>query len=209
MITVIVADDHPLTREGVKRTLEEMSYVRVVGEAGTGPELEAALARMPDVLLLDLRMPDFDAVKQVPELRARFPDMKILIITAYESEFFVQALIAHVDGYLLKSESMDAVATAVQQVSRGGKHLTPRAMELFLNGRNLTPLSNREIEALQLAARGFTTAEIAREMFISTRTVESHMQGACQKLGVRGRTAVVVKAIELALISTGGREGVA
>ena len=101
MINVVVADDHPLTREGVKQALNNKPNIRVIGEAGTGPELESALRRVPDVLLLDIRMPEFDAIKQVPELRARYPQMKIVIMTAYESEFYAQALTEHVDGYLL------------------------------------------------------------------------------------------------------------
>jgi DNA-binding NarL/FixJ family response regulator len=209
MIEVIVADDHPLTREGVKKALDERPTVRVVGEAGTGPELEAALLLAPDVLLLDLRMPEFDAITQVPGLRARFPGMKIVIMTAYESEFYAQALMAHVDGYLLKRESMDAFATAVQEVSRGRKYFSDRALDLAFNSPEVPKLSDRELEVLKLAALGLKTAEIAPEMFISSRTVESHIQVACQKLGVRGRTAAVVKAIEIGLISAGAREELA
>ncbi len=206
MIKVIVADDHPLTREGVKKALEEKRDIKVVGEAGTGPELEAALARVPDVLLLDIRMPEFDAIGQVPELRTRFPGMKIVIMTAYESEFYAQALIGHVDGYLLKVERMDAFATAVQEVSKGRKYFTDRALNLAFNSPEVPKLSERETEVLRLAARGLKTTDIAQELFISTRTVDTHIQDACHKLGVRGRTAAVVKAIELGLISAGVRE---
>jgi DNA-binding NarL/FixJ family response regulator len=209
MIKVVVADDHPLTREGVKTALNEKPGIRVVGEAGTGPELEAALARVPDVLLLDIRMPEFDAVGQVPELRARFPGMKIVIMTAYESEFYAQALTGHVDGYLLKRERMDAFATAVQEVSKGRKYFTDRALDLAFNSPEVPKLSEREVEVLKLAGQGLKTSEIAQELFISNRTVESHVQVACQKLGVRGRTAAVVKAIEIGLISAGAREDMA
>lgn len=205
MINVIVADDHPLTREGVKRVLDEQPDIRVVGEAGTGPELEAVLRDVPDVLLLDIRMPDFDALKKVPELRARFPGMKIVIMTAYESEFYAQTLMTHVDGYVLKRESMEAFATAVQEVSRGRKYLSNQTIDLAFNNPEVK-LSEREIEALQLAAQGKKTAEIAQEMFISDRTVESHIQLACQKLGVRGRTPAVARAVELGLITAGGTE---
>jgi DNA-binding NarL/FixJ family response regulator len=209
MIKVIIADDHPLTREGVKRALDEKPDIRVVGEAGTGPELEAALTHVPDVLLLDIRMPDFDAVMQVPELRARFPGMKIVIMTAYESEFYAQALMGHVDGYLLKVERMDAFATAVQEVSKGRKYFTDRALNLAFNSPEVPKLSEREMEVLKLAARGLKTTGIAQELFISNRTVETHIQDACHKLGVRGRTAAVAKAMEIGLISAGAREDVA
>jgi DNA-binding NarL/FixJ family response regulator len=206
MIKVVVADDHPLTREGVKRALDAKPDIRVVGEAGTGPELEAALTHAPDVLLLDIRMPEFDAVAKVPELRARFPGMKIIIMTAYESEFYAQALLSHVDGYLLKVERMDAFATAVQEVSRGRKYFTDRALDLALNSPEVPKLSERELEVLKLAALGLKTADIAQELFISSRTVETHIQDACHKLGVRGRTAAVARAIEIGLISAGSRE---
>jgi len=208
MIKVIVADDHPLTREGVKKALNEKSDIRVVGEAGTGPELEAVLARVPDVLLLDIRMPEFDAVGQVPELRARFPGMKIVIMTAYESEFYAQTLLGHVDGYLLKVERMDAFTTAVREVNKGRKYFSDRALNLAFNSPEVPKLSDREQDVLRLAARGLTTAGIAQELFISNRTVETYIQDACHKLGVRGRTAAVAKAMEIGLISVGAREDV-
>ena len=151
-------------------------------------------------------MPEFDAVTQVPELRARFPAMKIVIMTAYESEFYAQALMAHVDGYLLKIERLDAFATAVQEVSKGRKYFTDRALDLAFNSPEVPRLSERELEVLKLAARGLKTAAIAQEMFISNRTVETHVQDACHKLGVRGRTAAVAKAIEIGLISAGAWE---
>jgi DNA-binding NarL/FixJ family response regulator len=208
MIRVVVADDHPLTREGVKKALDEKPDIKVVGEAGTGPELEAVLARVPDVLLLDIRMPGFDAVGQVPELRARFPGMKIIIMTAYESEFYAQTLIGHVDGYLLKVERMDAFATAVREVSKGRKYFSDRALNLAFNSPEVPKLSDRELEVLKLAARGLKTYGIAQELFISNRTVETHIQDACHKLGVRGRTAAVAQAMEIGLISAGTREDV-
>jgi DNA-binding NarL/FixJ family response regulator len=209
VINVLVADDHPLTREGVKRALDEKPNIRVIGEAGTGPELEVALARMPDVLLLDIRMPQFDAIAQVPQLRARFPTMRIVIMTAYESEFYAQALIGHVDGYLLKVERMDAFATAVQEVSKGRKYFSERALKLAFNTPEIPKLSERELEVLKLAARGLTTADIAQELFISSRTVETHLQDASHKLGVRGRVATVAKAVEMGLVSAGTREDIA
>ena len=209
MINVIVADDHPLTREGVKQVLNDKPDIRVIGEAGTGPELESALRRVPDVLLLDIRMPEFDAIKQVPELRARYPQMKIVIMTAYESEFYAQALTEHVDGYLLKTERMDAFSTAVLEVSKGRKYFSDRALSLAFNSPEIPRLSERELEVLRLAARGLTTAGIAQELFISIRTVDTHIQDACHKLGVHGRTAAVAKAVDLGLISSVGREGTA
>lgn len=206
MIRVVVADDHPPLREGVKHALNSDRGIRVVGEAGSGPELEAALGLAPDVLLLDISMPDFNAFEQVPRLRARYPEMKIVVVTAYDNETFVQRLMGEVHGYLLKEEDMDAYARAVLEVSKGRKYFTERALNLALNSPELPRLSERESQVLRLAARGMKTADIAEELFISTRTVDSHVENACQKLGVRNRTAAVAKAIELELISAGMRE---
>ena len=206
MIRVVVADDHPPLREGVKHALNSDRGIRVVGEAGSGPELEAALGLAPDVLLLDISMPDFNALEQVPRLRARYPEMKIVVVTAYDNETFVQRLMGEVHGYLLKEEDMDAYARAVHEVSKGRKYFTDRALDLALNSPELPRLSERELQVLGLAARGIKTADIAEELFISTRTVDSHVENACQKLGVRNRTAAVAKAIELELITAGMRE---
>ena len=206
MIRVVVADDHPPLREGVKHALNSDRGIRVVGEAGSGPELDAALGLAPDVLLLDISMPDFNALEQVPRLRARYPEMKIVVVTAYDNETFVQRLMGEVHGYLLKEEDMDAYARAVHEVSKGRKYFTDRALDLALNSPELPRLSDRELQVLGLAARGIKTADIAEELFISTRTVDSHVENACQKLGVRNRTAAVAKAIELELITAGMRE---
>ena len=202
----MVADDHPPLREGVKHALNSDRGIRVVGEAGSGPELDAALGLAPDVLLLDISMPDFNALEQVPRLRARYPEMKIVVVTAYDNETFVQRLMGEVHGYLLKEEDMDAYARAVHEVSKGRKYFTDRALDLALNSPELPRLSERELQVLGLAARGIKTADIAEELFISTRTVDSHVENACQKLGVRNRTAAVAKAIELELITAGMRE---
>ena len=203
----MVADDHPPLREGVKHALNSDRGIRVVGEAGSGPELEAALDLAPDVLLLDISMPDFDAFEQVPRLRARYPEMKIVVVTAYDNETFVQRLMGEVHGYLLKEEDMDAYARAVHEVSKGRKYFTERALNLALNSPELPKLSDRESQVLRLAARGMKTVDMAEQLFISTRTVDSHVENACQKLGVRNRTAAVAKAIELELITAGTREG--
>jgi DNA-binding NarL/FixJ family response regulator len=206
MIRVVVADDHPPIREGVKQALDREPDIRVVGEAGSGPELETALRRTPDVLLLDIRMPEFDALAQVPDLRMRYPEMKIIIVTAYESEVFAQRLMGDVHGYLLKAEGMDAYAKAVQVVTQGRKFFSDRALDLAFNSPEVPKLSPRELEVLKLAAQGLRTTEIAERLFISSRTVETHVDNANDKLGVRNRTAAVAKAIELGLISIGARE---
>jgi DNA-binding NarL/FixJ family response regulator len=111
-----------------------------------------------------------------------------------------------VHGYLLKAEGMDAYARAVQAVSRGRKYYSERAIELAFNSPEVPKLSPRELDVLKLAAHGLKTAEIAERLFISSRTVETHVDNAMDKLVVRNRTAAVAKAIELGLISTGMRE---
>jgi DNA-binding NarL/FixJ family response regulator len=201
MIKVIVADDHPLTREGVKQTLGEMLDVCVIGEVETGPELEdALLSRVPDILVLDIRMPGFNAVKEVPKLRTRYPKMKIVIMTAYPSQHFVQSLMTKVEGYLLKKEAPDVFAMAVREVSKDRRYYSDEALDLAYNGPQIPKLSEQELRSLELAEQGLTALAIARELYVSERSVETYLQDAYHKLGARNRAAAVAKAIRLGLL---------
>jgi DNA-binding NarL/FixJ family response regulator len=201
MITVAIADDHPLAREGIKNALEHDPHIRVIAEAKSGLDLEAALRPAPDVLILDIHMPGFKADTDVPRLQARYPEMKIVIVTASDSGTLVQRLMGTVHGYLLKSEDMDAYASVVHEVCSGRISFSKEAVELAVNTPQVPTLSERELEVLELAARGQKTPQIARQLYLSERTVESHLRSAAQKLGVYGRTAAVAKAVELKLVS--------
>ena len=203
MITVTIVDDHPLAREGLKQALARDPAIRVVGEATSGSDLEAGLSPVPDVLILDVHMPDFKAERDIPRLRERYPAMKIVIVTASHDGRLVQRLMESVDGYLLKSDDMDVYTRVVREVCSSRKSFSQQALDLALNAPRLPELTGREMEVLSLAAKGFTSAQIAKQLHLSERTVASHLANAGQKLGVCGRTAAVAKAIELGLVSTG------
>lgn len=203
MITVMIVDDHPVLRDGLKRKLEDESDIRVVGEAGDGHELFAVLDKKtpPDVLLLDIHMPNFKIMEALPQLQARYPQMKILIITAYDaSTSILQLLDAGVDGYLIKYEEKDVYARAVRRVAAGKMYFSQEVFEVKFDEMETPALSDREKEILILIAHDVTTSEIARRLGISRRTVESHIGRACQKLGVSSRPAAVAKAIQLSYI---------
>jgi DNA-binding NarL/FixJ family response regulator len=196
MITVALVDDHPATRNGLKEALAADKDISVVAEAGSGAELPAILKRRPDVLLLDLSMGQFEPFEDVPRIRAQYPEMKIVIVTAYGSVPFVKGLLPHVHGYLLKTEGNDAFAKAVHAVMEGKIYTSEGVLAQAISSRELPQLSNREIEVLTLAAQDLNSVEIGAAMSISSRTVDSHIESACEKLGVRKRQAAIVKAIE-------------
>ena len=206
MITVTIVDDHPLAREGLKQALGRDRQIRIVGEARSGAELEAGLNPVPDVLILDIHMPEFKAERDIPQHRERYPEMKIVIVTASHDGTLVRRLMEDVDGYLLKSDDVDVYARVVREVCRSRKSFSRQAMDLALNAPKLPALTKRELEVLSLAARGFKSAQIAEELHLSERTVASHLATAGEKLGVCGRTAAVAQAIELGLVSTGTSE---
>lgn len=205
MITVLIADDHPPLREGIKQRLERQDDIRVVGEAGTGPELFVLLndaSRSPDVLLLDIRMPEFDILKAIPKIRTRHPKTGILIVSAYDDHTHVNQLLdADVDGYLIKSEDMSTYVRAIRDVAAGRTHFSQRVFGLARATADLTRLSVREMEVLTFVARDATTQEIGASLGISPRTVETHIKRACQKLGVNSRAAAAAKAVQLGYIS--------
>lgn len=205
MITVIIADDHPPLREGIKQRLERQTDIRVVGEAGTGPELFSLLhdtSHSPDVLLLDIRMPDFDILQAIPEIRSRCPRTGILIVSAYDDPTHVNQLMdADVDGYLIKSEDMGTYVRAIRDVAAGKTHFSQHIFGVARTTADIARLSPRELEVLTFVARDATTHEIGLRLGISSRTVETHIKRTCQKLGVNSRAAAAAKAVQLGYIS--------
>lgn len=204
MIKVIVADDHPAPRIGIVKTISEDPSIKVVGEAGNGPELWALLARnVPDVLLLDFRMPEFDALKEVPDMRKQYPDMAILIVSAFDEEEYVRSLAqAGVFGYMLKDEEEDTYIEAVHEVAQGRLFFKNDLLHIALsNGIDTPKLTEREEQVLALIAKGNTSEQIARELKIKSRTVGFHVENIMQKLDVNSRAAAAAKASEMGLIS--------
>jgi len=206
LLSVAVIDDHPATRLGIIAALKSVADLEVIGEAGSGPDLAALLQKsVPDVLLLDISMPDFDVFLAVPRMQKQHPRMRIVIVTIHEDEKHVCRLVElGVNGYLVKEEPVTEYVRAIQTVARGGTYFSQRIIPIAwgLNSRPGTPsLTPRELEVLELLATGAKTETIAEELFITPRTATTHMSNIYQKLGTKNRTTAVRRAIELGLIS--------
>lgn len=206
MLTVAVIDDHPATRLGIIAALKKVPDIEVVGEAGSGPELASLLKKgVPEVLLLDINMPELGIFEVVPGMRKQFPEMRIIIVTIHEDEKHVCGLVElGVDGYLIKEEPMTEYIKAIRAVSSGGTYFSQRVVPIMwgLNSNESTPtLTPRELEVLELMATGAKADAIAEELFITPRTVTTHATNIYRKLGATNRAAAVRQAIKYGLIS--------
>jgi DNA-binding NarL/FixJ family response regulator len=207
-IRVVLADDHPVVREGLRGMLAAEPDIEVVGEAASGPEAVALAERLrPDVILMDLRMPGGDGVEATRQLAGT----TVVVLTTYDSDAdILRAVEAGAAGYLLKDTPRAVLADSVRAAARGETVLTPAVAGRLL-GRMREPaprteqLSARETEVLALVARGLTNAEIGRRLYLSEATVKTHLLRACAKLGVSGRTAAVTKAIETGALPSPGQ----
>lgn len=203
MIRVVVADDHPAPRAGIVLAIQRDPDIEIIGEASTGPEVWDRLANERfDVLLLDLTMPDFDPYREVPEMRKRYPDVQILIVTADDTEESVSSFAdAKVAGYLLKEEDADRYIEAIHDVAEGRAFFSKRILSAALNGVTApTPLTKRELQVLERLAEGGTSAQIAHVLKITKRTVDFHASNIMQKLDVEGRAAATAKATQMGLL---------
>jgi DNA-binding NarL/FixJ family response regulator len=209
-IRVLLADDHPVVRAGLRGMLTAEPDIEVAGEAGSGPEAVAlARAREYDVILMDLRMPLGDGVAATEQIVAADPAARVLVLTTYETDAdILRAVEAGATGYLLKDASAAGLANAVRAAARGETVLAPSVAERLVTHVRRPPresLSGRETEILACVARGLTNIEIGRELFISEATVKTHLLRAFGKLGVSGRTAAVTTAIERGLLPPPGQ----
>jgi DNA-binding NarL/FixJ family response regulator len=206
-IRVLLADDHPVVREGLRGMLAAEPDIDVVGEAASGPEAVALAERLrPDVVLMDLRMPGGDGV----EATRRLAGTTVVVLTTYDSDAdILRAVEAGAAGYLLKDTPRAALADSVRAAARGETVLAPAVAGRLLGRMRAEPserLSARETEVLALVARGLTNAEIGRRLFLGEATVKTHLLRACGKLGVSGRTAAVTKAIETGALPSPGQD---
>ncbi|RSN53718.1 DNA-binding response regulator [Amycolatopsis sp. WAC 04182] len=205
MITIMLVDDHPVVREGLRGMLEAEPDLSVVGEAGSGDEAVAlSRVKQPDVILMDLRMPGLDGVGATRKILADRPGQRVVVLTTYETDAdILRAVEAGASGYLLKDASRAELAGAIRAASRGETVLAPSVAGKLVNRvRNPTtsPLSAREIEVLRLVARGSTNADIGRALHISEATVKTHLLRTFGKLDVSDRTAAVTTAMRLGLL---------
>jgi len=205
MTTVLLADDHPVVREGLRGMIDAEHGLTVVGEAGSGAEAIAmAESLCPDVILMDLRMPDVDGVTATERILAALPRTRIVVVTTYESDTdILRAVEAGAAGYLLKDASRAELADAVRDAARGKTVLAPTVADRlvhFVRQPTSVTLSTREVEVLSHVAKGKTNADIGQALHISEATVKTHLLRAFNKLGVSDRTAAVTTAMSLGLL---------
>jgi DNA-binding NarL/FixJ family response regulator len=205
-ITLLIVDDHPVVRDGLRGIFTGDERFEVIGEAANGAEaIAVAEARQPDVVLMDLRMPGVDGVAAITELARRGVPSRVLVLTTYDTDSDVlPAIEAGATGYLLKDAPRDELCRAVEAAARGQAVLSP-AVATRLMGQMRAPapesLSQRELEVLGLIARGSTNREAAEKLFISEATVKTHLLHVYAKLGVKDRAAAVAVAFERGLLT--------
>ncbi|WP_327009235.1 response regulator transcription factor [Dactylosporangium sp. NBC_01737] len=210
MIRILLVDDHPVVRDGLRGMLEAEPDLTVVGEAGSGDEaITAAHTHHPDVILMDLRMPGLDGADATDRILAALPQTRVVVLTTYDTDAdILRAVEAGASGYLLKDATRTDLTAAVRAAARGETVLAPSvAGRLVQQVRNpprpaTTPiLSARELEVLSLVATGHTNAAIGRALHITEATVKTHLLRAFNKLDVSDRTAAVTTAMALGLLT--------
>lgn len=214
MISVVVAEDQTLLREGFRSLLESDSSIEVVGEASDGREaVREVLRARPDVVLMDIQMPVLDGISATREIVDAGVPSRVLILTTFDDEELVaSALRAGASGFLLKSTAGRSLASAIKQVAAGDSLLAPeltrRLIERFLVAASRSPhaldsLTDRERDVLRCIGRGRSNAEIAAELYVGVATVKSHINTLFAKLGIRDRANAVVVAYESGLVRIG------
>jgi len=209
VIKVVLADDHPALRAGIKGMLEKAD-IEVVGEAGDGDKaLRLAERLVPDVLVLDAVMPGLRAPQVIHRLRETCPDVRVLVLTAYNDNELVFGLLeAGAVGYVLKEEALETIEAAVRAAAQGKSWLSPKVAAKVMKkalgqeeAEEAIPLSERELEVLRLVAKGLTNKEIAWVLKVKERTVVFHVSNILKKLGVASRVEAAVWAKERGVAS--------
>lgn len=205
-IRLLIVDDHPVVRDGLRGMLENQPDFDVAGEASEGnAAVQLAESLQPDIVLMDLRMPVMDGVTALREIKIQNPQVQVLVLTTYDSDAdILPAIEAGASGYLLKDSSREELFSAIRAAARGETVLAP-AVAARLVSRMRAPgeeqLSSRELEVLQLVAEGESNSEIASHLHISQATVKSHLVHIFGKLGVSDRTAAVTVALRRGILS--------
>ncbi|MEW1878271.1 response regulator transcription factor [Rhodococcus sp. NPDC080181] len=218
MIRVLIVDDQPVVRQGFELFLADHSAIEVVGHAASGRDaVQQVSALQPDVVLMDIRMPNGDGLTATREILARFDEVRVIVVTTFDlDEYVYAALDSGASGFLLKDADPDELADAVTTVAAGGAALsprvTPRLMAEFArrgtpqrSARSAAPqhgLSLREMEVVQLLATGLGNSEIARSLRLEQSTVKTHIGNICRKLEVGTRVHVVIWAYRNGLVSS-------
>jgi DNA-binding NarL/FixJ family response regulator len=203
MIRVLVADDHPVVRHGLCTMLEIEDDIVVVGRASDGAEaVEQARQTKPDIILLDVQMPNVDGIEALRRIRAEDPDARVIVLTTYRNEDYIfPSLQAGARGYLLKDASRDELAAAVRAVANGESLLDPQVAAAWSHAQR-QDLTGRELEVLRLIAEQKSNAQIAEILFVSENTVKTHVSNILAKLGCADRAAAVLTAWKRRLIDS-------
>lgn len=201
-IRVLVADDHPVVREGVIANVKTQPDLQIVAQAGDGLEAMALIKKhLPDVVLLDLRMPGMDGLEVVAEVQAAGLPSKVIVMTTFDSEEDVhRSMKFGARGYLLKSSSQDEILDAIRRVSAGETYLPARIVQKVAEGMRKPGLSPRELEVLQCVATGKSNKEIGAQLFISEGTAKTHVKSLLEKLGAGSRTGAVREGVQRGLV---------
>ena len=195
--SILLVDDHAIVRAGLRNALEELPNVTVIGEVEDGAGIDAALAELqPNCLLIDITMPNFEPISAIRSIRLRYPDLKILVVSAYDDDIYVQGLLSvGVNGYHLKDQPLSDLRLALQQVMRGKRWVTGRLLDKLLNpthiAHQLPKLTPRQQDILRLLQHGFDNQRIANEIGISIKTVENHLTRIYRQLNVQSRLEAV------------------
>ncbi len=206
-IKVLIVDDHDVVREGLRRILELDGEIEVIGEARSGEEaITKAVSLVPDIIIMDLKMPGIDGIAATREIKQRLPEVNILVLTLYAEDFVRQAIEAGASGYLLKDSECEQITEAIHQVHAGLSPIAPSltrglVAEFAKLGQNSrSSLTKRQIEILGLIAGGVSGKEIGSRLFISASTVKREIRHIFDKLGVNDRAQAVSEAMKRKLI---------
>ena len=207
-IKVLIVDDHQVVREGLRRILEADDEVEVIGEARSGEEaVVKATSLVPDVIIMDLKMPGMDGIMATHEIKQKKPNINILVLTLYAEDFIKQAVEAGVSGYLLKDSDCEQITKAVHQVYDGlcpiapslTRELVTKFVKLSRNDQS-SILTERQIQILKLIAEGISGKDIGNTLFVSTSTVKREIRNIFDKLGVNDRAQAVSEAMKRRII---------
>ncbi len=213
IIKYIIADDHKIFRQGLRYALADDELLQLVGEAENGKDLlKLVEIDKPEVILMDMKMPEMDGIEATQKIHARYPEIKILMLTSYDNEDFIMHLLElGANGYLLKNADPDEIKKAIRTVYEADYYFNQLVSNTML--RNITrktnaalkfkdsiKLNDREVEVLKLICSEMTTAEIAAKIFLSSRTVEGIRTNLIEKIGVRNTAGLVVYAIKNGIV---------
>ena len=201
-VRIVLADDHPLVLEGVRSCLETFDHIEIVGAVTSGREaLELAAQVQPDIAILDINMPDLNGLDATVEFREHLPNVKLLILSMHDDKEYVAAAIQHgARGYVLKDVSTREIVTAIEAIHNGGLYFSSGISDVLATLPTqpdaVSSLTTREINVLVLVAEGRSNKEVARELDISVRTVETHRKNLKRKLGINSVAGLTRYVIE-------------